>query len=141
MATLQEVEARRAARKAQNQVEYETQRALDIEALDALEEEYGDSSVKALDVPHTHGLPTLIVARCALPVELQRYRDTVKPSADGRKTPDYVKAGEQLASRCRVYPDKDTYAKMCEARPGIHLQLGVAALELATAREQAEGKD
>jgi hypothetical protein len=141
LSPLELAEARRAARKAGNRAEWENQRALDIEALDALEQEYGDTSVKALDVPFTPGLPTLVVARCAKPVELARYRDSVRPAPDGRKQPDHVKAGEQLATLCRVYPDDDTYAKVRDARPGIHLQLGVAALELATGREQAESKD
>lgn len=139
MATEDEIQARRSARKAAQRDEQQAQRCLDLEALDALEQEHGDTSVKAIEIPYTPGLPTMVICKAAYAIALQRYRDSVKAQGDGR-TPDYVKAGEQLASLCVVYPDADTYAKVREARPGVHLQLGMAALELATGRAQAEGK-
>lgn len=137
---LERVEARRAERKAARKAERDAQRALDLEAIDALEVEHGDQNVRVLDVDCSAGLPTCVAARVAKPAELKRYRDTLRNRRDG-ESPDHVKAGEQLGSVARIYPDAETFAKVLAERPGVLLQLGVAAVELAVARESESGKD
>jgi hypothetical protein len=74
------------------------------------------------------------------PAEVKRYRSRIKPDSKGRPG-DAVAAAEELAAVCRVYPDDDTYAALCEARPGIHVQLGVAAIQLAAGQAEDQGKD
>lgn len=137
---LAEIERRRAERKAKLDAERDEQRAIDLEALEALEAEHGESNVVTLDVPFSPGLPTMVAARCPKPAEVKRYRATVKPDSKGRPG-DTVAAAEQLAAVARIYPADDLYAQLCEARPGVHAQLGATALGLAVGKASDEGKD
>lgn len=137
---LEAIERKRAERKAAAATARAEQRAADLEALDALEQEHGDHAVKALDVDCGPGLPTLIVARAANGAEMKRYRHEAKPPK-GSDQPRFAEAGERLGALVRIYPDDATFAKILEARPGVLLQLGSAALELATAQDAAAGKD
>lgn len=136
---LELAEAKRAERKAQARKAYEAQRVLDVEAIDALEAEHGDSSVGVINVPHTEGLPTCVAVRCPKPVELKRFRVRVTPKNDKDK-PDAAEAAAELAAVCRIYPDADTYARLCDARPGLATQLGSKAVDLATGKAESEGK-
>lgn len=136
---LEEIEARREARKAALREAQEEQRAADLEAVDALEVEHGDSNITLLDLPFTPGMPTLVAGRAPTTLEIKRYRDRVKPRKDG-KPGDPVAAAEEIASVCRVYPDADTYAQVLEARPGVHIQLGLEVMKLATGRAQEDAK-
>lgn len=132
---------RRDARKAELQQQANAQRELDLEALDALEIEHGDSNVKALSVPYTPGLPTMCACRTPRPEEIKRYRARVKPDSKGR-TGDPTAAAEELATVVRIYPaDAETYAKMCEARPGLHVHLGIASIELSVGEAESEAKN
>lgn len=135
---LSQVLEARAARKAKAAEARNAQFALDLEAIDQLEIEHGDGNIAFLEVPFTDGLPVLVACRTPKPAEMKRYRSRldVKPG----KKPDTVAAAEELASVVRVYPDPEVYAELCAARPGVHVQLGVKSLELATASEAEEGK-
>lgn len=134
--TLEEIEARRAARKAKLDEDYRAQRALDLEAIDALEIEYGDNSVAVIDVLYTPGLPTCAAVRCPKPSEIKRYQARLKEAK-----PDQAKAAEEIAAVAQIYPpageDRDG---LHVARPGLLVQLGVAALNLSTGRAADEGK-
>lgn len=137
---LEKIEARRAERKAADARAAEEQRATDLEAIDALEVEHGDSNIDTLRVPFTPGLPTLVACRCPSSPEMKRFRSRVKPTK-GDKPVDYVAPTEELALTCLVYPDRETFEKVCEARPGLMMQVGTAALKLGTAEADAAGKD
>lgn len=139
MATLEEVAAKRAARKAALKVEADAQKAADLEAIGALEEQHGDSNIVFVEVPYTRGLPVLAAVRCPKPVEIKRYRDVAKTRNDGSPG-DRTGAAEQIAAVCRVYPDADAFAKLCEARPGLQAQLGAEAIALAVGKTEAEAK-
>jgi hypothetical protein len=139
MSKLEEVEKRRAERKAKVEAERNEQRAVDLEAIEALEIQHGDSSICMLEVPYTPGLPNLVAARCPNDAEVKRYRASVKPDKQGRPG-NAVAAAEQLAALVRVYPDDEAYAAICAARPGIHAQLGATALGLAVGKAEDEGK-
>lgn len=141
MSKLEEIEARRAARKAELQAQADEQRAVDLEALDALEVRHGDTSVCYVDVPYTPGLPTLVAARVPSPVELKRYRQSLK--LDGQKVDVQAgtEAAAQLGAAVREYPEKDVFSKMCEARPDLAGQLGSRAIKLAQGKAADEGKD
>ncbi len=140
MATLEEIEKRRSDRKAALRVAEKEQLAIDLDAIDALECEHGDSNVCRLEVPFLPGLPVRVAARCPTEPEVKRYRDRVKPDKKGRPG-DPVGAHEELAECCRIYPDADTYAKLRAARPALHGHLGAKAIELAGGREEEAGKD
>jgi hypothetical protein len=139
-AELDAIEAQRAERKAKLAKQAEAQRAVDLVKIDALEVEHGDSNIKVIEVPFTPGLVTLAAVRAPSPPEVKRYRSRVKPNAKTGEPGDAVAAAEELASVCRVYPGEDEYAALLEARPGLHVQLGVAAIQLAAGRAEDAGK-
>lgn len=130
----------REARKADLRKQWEAQRVIDLQAVDALEVEFGDSNIATLDVPYTPGLPTLAAVCCPSPAQVKRYQYRVKPKGkDGSS--EAIEGAEELATACLKYPDKETYAKLLEARPAIHVQLGAAAVGLAVGSAEAKGKD
>ncbi len=144
---LDKIEARRAARKADLQAQADAQRATDMQALDDLEVEHGDTNVCRVDVPYTPGLPTMAVARLPKGIELKRYRSALK--VDGQKV-DVAAANEAaalLGKTVVVYPDPKTeegkamFSLMCEARPDLASQLGSRATKLASGKAEAEGND
>lgn len=140
MTKLEEIEARRAARKSQSAKDAEVEKCVDLEAIDALETEHGDSNIKVIHVPYSAGLPTCVAVRTPKPIEAKRYRDRVKPRPDSKAAPDYVAAAEELADICLVYPNAERFKALCEARPGLATQVGLKALELSTGVDEAEGK-
>jgi hypothetical protein len=141
---LAEAAAKRAERKAKAQKEADAALAVDLEALDSLEQEHGDSNVAAVRVGYTPGLSQLAIVKCPPPKYLKRFRDRVKPGQkDARNrdvTPDAAAASEEIAASCLLYPSADVYARMCEARPGLAAQLGAEAVKLAVGAEESEGK-
>lgn len=142
---LQRVEAKREARKAKARKAYEARLAVDLEAIDAIEEQLGDNNVAVVRLSGllSEDLPAAVACRCPKPAELKRFRESILPSKDSRNretTPDKIGATEQLARACLVYPDKEVFARMCEARSGIAVQLGGQAVALAVGIEESEGK-
>lgn len=136
----EQAKARRAARKAAIGADEDAARALDIDAIDALEIEHGDSNVSVVHVPFTPGQPTCAAVRCPRPAEVKRYQSRLKPKHE-KDHPDAVAAAEELAAVCRIFPvDKDAYATLCAARPGLVVQLGVEAIRLAQGKSDSEGK-
>lgn len=141
MSSIAEIEARRAERKAKLQDEANEQRAKDLEALDALEVEFGDTNIIKIDVPFTPGLPTLAAARTPRPEELKRYRQNLNVTP-GEKL-DLAGSGDAAAQLGRTvlkYPDADTFKAMCAARPDLASQLGQLAVKLAQGKAADEGK-
>ena len=136
MSTIEEIEARRAERREKNAQLCEAQRAIDLEAIDALEVQYGDSNIRVVEVPFTPGLPVLTAVRCPRPIEVKRYRATVAP--DHRA--NAAKAAEDLGAICLVYPIGDLKDQLIEARPGLLVGLGIESLGMSTGRAQDEGK-
>ncbi len=136
-----EIEERRAARKAALAEQEAAQRAIDLEALDDAEVKHGDSNVYQHNVPYTPGMPTMCIARCPTPLETKRFQDRVKPRANGKSDPDAgIAAAKELTAVTLVYPDKDVFKTLCEQRPMVELELGVAALGLAKGAAADEGK-
>lgn len=141
---LEAIEEKRAARKAAAEAARDEQLWRDLSAIDAIEVELGDSNVAVLRLPYAKDLPAAVAVRAPSTAEMKRYRDRVRPSKDGRNRdvqPDQVKPAEELGATCRVYPaDETAFGLLCEARPGLLVQMGVRALELGSAREESEGK-
>lgn len=144
---LAEAEAKREARKAKAQEAADAQRAIDTEAIDQIESELGDASIKAADLPHKVGLVTKIAVRCPTKGEIARYRTMTKPDKKGRPA-DGAAANESLGAVCRVYPRDDegkdgesaAFDAVCEAFPGVLGQCGMLAAALSVAEEEKEGK-
>jgi len=139
LSKVEEIQARREAKREALEAQKEEQRAIDLEALEALEDEHGINNIVWMDLPYTPGLVSLVAAKCPTPAYMKRYRDMCKTKNE--KHPDYIAAAEMLAAVCRVYPpEQDDYKKVLDARPGVHVQLGVAAMKLGSGREQDESK-
>lgn len=132
-------EAKRAERKAAANPARDAQRVVDLNAVNDLEIEHGDSNVGVINVPYSDGLPTCAAVRAPKPAELKRFRVRVTPKHE-KDRPDTAAASEELAATCVIYPDAETYARLCIARPGLAVQLGSKAVDLATGKAEAEGK-
>lgn len=143
---LEAKERARAKRKAENQKARDAQRLIDLDAIEEIELALGDSNVTVIDIPYTPGLPTCVACRTPADPELKRYRHRVASGAakneEGKATDPLagVKAAEELADLVRVYPPDVAYAEVRKARPGVHLQVGTAAVALAVGRKEQEGK-
>lgn len=133
--SIEEIEQRRAERKAAAARAREEQYALDLAALDALEIEHGDGAVSALEAPsYAAGLPTLAIVKCPAAEYFKRFRDRAR-RAKGQ--PDAIGAAtDELALSCIVYPAADVYANMCSRFPGLHDSAGARAIELAQAKSE-----
>lgn len=137
MSSLEEIEARRAARKEEQARARDMQKATDLEAIDALEVQYGDSNIRYVEIPYTPGLPVLAAVRCPKPIEIKRYRATVAPDPKSFA----AKAAEDLGAICLVYPAAgEVRDQVLEARPGLLVGLGIEALGMSTGKAQDEGK-
>ena len=131
---LEEIEARRAARKTALEAQRREQLAQDLEALDQLEVEHGDHAVVRVDLQrYEPGLPTMVVMRLPKPIEFKRYQDQCKK--------DVTAATNLIGDVCRLYPDEDTYKRMRSTFTGVHVMAAVAAINAASAKEQQEGKE
>lgn len=140
---LEAAEAKRAKRKAAAQDAADAQKAIDTEAIDALEASLGDASIKAIDVPHKAGLVTKVAVRCPTKPEIKRYHDRVKPTRDRRNVEvpgDVAAAHEEIGAVTVVYPDKESFALLCEAFTGLLGQCGVHAVALSYGEAEKEGK-
>jgi hypothetical protein len=136
---LAEREAARDEHKAELAEKRAEQKILDLDAIEALEQERGDSNVATEEIPFTPGLPVLVAARCPTEIEIKRYQSRLKKGRDGEE-PDPIAAGQEVGAVCRIYPDDETWAKVLKARPGVVVALGVAALRLAGAVRREAGK-
>jgi len=135
-ARIAELEARRATRREVNDKARTEQYAKDLEALDRLEEEHGDGRVSALKMPsYVPGLPTFVVVNTPSASYFNRFRSMVR-NANG-KAQAQGEAKDLLASSCVLYPDAETYARMKEAWPSTHDNVGMEAIRLG----EAGGKD
>jgi len=118
--------------------ERETQEVTDLEALFDARAEHGVSAVIAVKIPYEPGLPLHAIARRPKPIEFKRFQDLTAKKDAG--TPEAIKAAEQVAAVCLVYPPDDVFAKMCDACPGLKIALGSAAVGLATAKAREDSK-
>jgi hypothetical protein len=141
---LKAIEAKRAAARAAEREKADEQKATDLEAIFDLEALHGADNISTITVPYTEGLPVVCAVRTPVKVELKRFRDQMKTKLDRRnvaQVPDHVLPNEQLAAVCLVYPDGPTFEKLCDARPGLAVQLGQLAYALGVGAEEADLKD
>lgn len=140
MSKLDEIRAKLDAQADAEAEAREAQEAIDLEALYEAREEHGvTGAVIAVKMPgYKEGLPTMAIARRPKPIEFKRFQDQTAKKDAG--TPEAIKAAEQVASICLVYPPPDTFAKMIEVCPGLKIALGSAAVGLAAAKAQEDAK-
>jgi hypothetical protein len=136
------IEESRAARKAAREEAKAAQRVRDLEAIDALEQEHGDDSIKTLAAPRfVEGLPSLVAVRPPTASEYKRFQDQILRAKENLS--ERSKAVNLLAESCWAYPskdEKDLRGRIAEAFPGILSSLGIAATKLAEMEIQEEGK-
>ena len=134
--SIEDIQAKRAARKAAAATAREAQYEKDLEALDAAEEAHGDDRVTVLDLPaHVPGLPTLVIVKTPESKYFKRFRDMARKRRD-----EPGAAVDLLAGFCVEYPSEEIYKKVCDAFPGTHDCVGAAAVKLAEAKDTAAGK-
>ncbi len=139
MSTIEEIEERRAERKAALEVQRLEQYAVDLEALDGFEVEHGDGRIVRVDLERfIPGLPTMVLMRLPKPIEHKRYVDQCRER--NGKPGDGVAAAWLVADVCRLYPDADLYAKVKETFTGAQTNMGVAAIKACQGRADEEGK-
>lgn len=114
------------------------QEAVDLEALHDAREEHGVSAVIAVKIPYEPGLPMHAIARRPKPIEFKRFQDLTAKKDAG--TPEAIKAAEQVAAVCLVYPPAEVFAQMCAAVSGLKIALGSAAVGLASAKARDDAK-
>lgn len=133
MSKLEEVRAKIEAQRTAAAAVKEAQQVIDAEALFDAGETHGVDKIR--EVPMTSyipGLPTMVIIE--RPEKMAHKRFTDQTAKKGADTPEYMKAAEQLAAVCVIYPPKEVYEQMCAECPGIKVPIGVAAANLAGAQ-------
>jgi hypothetical protein len=142
MTKIEEIEARRAARKAELEAAQNAQLEKDLEAFEALEIEHGANNVARLVVKaFTPGLPTFVVVRSPGGTSFyKRYVDMVRRAQ--KNTQAIGAAQDMLAESSIVYPsDEATRKAMFEQFPGVRVTAAVRALKFVELEEEDEKKD
>lgn len=140
---IEEIEERRAKRKAGIAEAREVQFAVDLEALDELEIAHGDGAVERLDVerfvpPH----PTFVVLKTPSSAQYKRFCDQVSRATKHQDPKARRDAENMLGESCWIYPaEPDARKSMLEEFPGLILSVAIRAAKLVEANEVAEGKD
>lgn len=139
----EERDARRAARREAAEKARAEQHEKDLDALDALEEEHGDSNLARLDIEqHVSGQPTLIVLRKPSSVVYKRFVDQVSKAVEKNNAKARRDAQDLLADSCWIYPaTPEERAAMIEHFPGIKVSIAIRANQLVEAKAAEEGKD
>ena len=138
--TIEEIQHRRAARKAAHQVAHDEQARRDLAALDELELEHGDGAVATIKTGRfAPGLPTFAVVRAPSGAQYKRFVDQVRKA--GQNLEARGKAQDLLGESCLVYPrEKAERDAMLAEFPGLLVSASVEAARLADLRGEEEGK-
>lgn len=142
MATVEEIEKRRAERRAQHDKARAEQEAADLEAIDALENERGEPLHTMTANGFKPGVSVKIAFRAPSAVEYKRYCDLVGKAQQVGDPLARRKAQEMLAAACWLYPapDSDGRKSMLDAFPGVLISLSIEAAKVAELRAEDEGK-
>jgi hypothetical protein len=136
MPSLAEIERNRQARKDKLAAERNVQRALDLEAIDALEVEHGDANISIIELDYVPGLPTCVAVKVTPPAVLLRYQARLR-----NEDKTTVDAAKEVCDSCRIYPsDDETWTALLQVRPALYTQMGVEAVNLGRGKTAAEAK-
>jgi hypothetical protein len=139
MATIEEVQKRRADRAAKLETDRAAQELTDLEAIDKLEAESGESLHTMSANRFAPGVPYKVAFRAPTAAEYKRYVDQVARA--GKSSTEQVKARDMLAASCLVYPpDGDARKATLEAFPGLLVSVSIEAAKVAELRAEDEGK-
>lgn len=138
--SVEDIEKRRAARKAAHEQAKAEQELKDLEAIDALEEESGEPLHTMTANRYQQGCPVKIAYRAPTGVEYKRYCDMVGAAMKKNDHQARQKAQELLAQACLVYPVDESRKSMLEAFPGLLISLAIEAAKVAELRSEEEGK-
>lgn len=141
MATLEEIEKKRADRRKAEDEARDAQAAKDLEAIDALETEHGTLRTMTAN-GFKSGVPVKVAYRPPSAAEYKRYCDMVGKAQQKNDAIDRRKAQEVLAASCLLYPaaDSDARKAMLEAFPGVLISLAIEVAKAAELRNEDEGK-
>jgi hypothetical protein len=134
--TEEQIEEKRAARKAELAKAELKQRIKDLQAIDELEILHGDNNIAVLRVKYVPGLPTLVAVRAPKDVETKRFRARVKSGDKDQQTAAVAEVGET----CLVYPSREEFAQLAKVRTNLSVDAGSSALDLSVSAKDAEGK-
>lgn len=142
MATIEEIEKRRSARRAAHDAGRAAQEAIDLEAIDAIEESQGEPLHTVTLNTFRAGVPVRIAFRTPAPLEYRRYSDLVTRAAQNKDQGARRQTQEQFATACLVYPaaDSDARKAVLDVAPGLLLSIAIEAAKVAEARSDEEGK-
>lgn len=142
MATVEEIEKRRAERRAKHTAGREEQTVIDLEAIDALEEARGEPLHTMTCNDFKPGVSVKIAFEAPTPVQYKRYCDQVGKAQQKGDPDDRRKAQETLAEVCWVYPAKDSDERkaMLKAFPGVLISLAIECAKVVELRNEEEGK-
>lgn len=141
MASIEEIEKRRAERRANHEGGQREQLAKDLEAIDKLEEASGEPLQTMSTNSYKPGVPVKIAFRAPSALEYKRYCDQANKALGKGDHTARLKAQELLAESCIEYPEKgDARKAMLEAFPGVLVSLAIEAAKMAELRAEDEGK-
>lgn len=112
------------------------QEIADLEAINELEIQHGDSNISVLRVPFSPGLPVLLAVRTPKEPEVKRFRARVKSEDKDQQTA----AAAEIGEACLVYPSREVFAQLAKIRTNLPVDAGTSALKLSVASKDAEGK-
>jgi adenine-specific DNA methylase len=139
LTTIEELEERIAARKAEHADAKAEQYARDLAAYaDLIEVEGPDRVIVVKCTAWAPGVPTMALFRAASPDEIKRYQDQNK-EREG-KVGDPIGSAKTLAVTCIKYPDRDGWKRLLELQPGMDMIGGISIVEAASGRAVKEGK-
>lgn len=141
IAKLEALEKRRAERKGDTAKARREQLVIDLEALDALEVEHGESCLRTLEVAgFVKGLPTMVIVKSPGGTAFyKRYQDKARRA--GKNAEAIGAAQDELAISCIVYPADPAVKKaMFEAFPGTVPSAAVEVIRFAELRSEDEKK-
>lgn len=139
MSKVEEIEERRAQRKAAAEKARAEQYEKDLEAIDDLEVKNGYELNISLRVSNfVAGAPSLVGVRAPSELEYKRFFQSINRAGNADAK---MAAHEQLAKTCWVYPEDEAARKtMCGANPGLLAGVGNLANKLAEMQSEEMGK-
>lgn len=142
MPIIEEIEKRRADRKASHDKARQDQEVVDLDAIDALEAISGEPFMTMSANGFKAGVPVKVAFRSPSAIEYKRYCDMVG-KAQAKNDPLARRQGQELlALVCLVYPpsDSDSRKALLDSFPGVLLSVAIECAKAAELRNEDEGK-
>lgn len=142
MSEVEQIEAKRAKRKADKEAARETQYVEDLKAVDAYEEANDCELDLAVRIPletWRPGMPTLVGVKAPAASEYKRFQQLTRDAKENEKKKH--EAIEQIGRVAWAYPaDEDAKKLLLEEMPALLIFVGSRAVKLREARIKEEGK-